>query len=224
MGFFKNLLRKVVNAGTDFTPDFSKSEYDNWLEFLAQGGTSDEWNVLKRVNGWSFEGNTRAVYVRRPTDATGSAQRQRATVAVFQRYLAEVTPVSDKYYKLLAKIQRNWSVLYNSKNYTGRSAAAFEQDCLNGIAYFKKMHEIDLKYGETSPQNIPAFCRLAMLYEKQERFEKSVTVCKEALIYGMDERSRMLRMIKKAGRSPSAEEEAALTAFEQTFMSNNTVQ
>ena len=196
MGFLKNLFKTVINAGVDFTPDFSKTEYDNWLEFISRGGTTDEWNVLKRVNAWSFEEN----------------------VAAFQRYLAEVTPVSDKYYDLLTKIQRNWSVLYNSKNYTGRSAVAFEQDCLDGIAYFKKMHEIDLKYGETSPQNIPAFCRLAMLYEKQERFEESVAVCKEALIYGMDERSRMLRMIKKAGRSLSAEEEAALNKFEQTFM------
>ena len=208
MGFFKNLLRKVVNAGTDFTPDFSKSEYDNWLEYLSQGGTTDEWNVLKRVNGWIFEENA---------TPTNTHNRGRST-AIYARYQNEVTPVWNKYFDLMNKIERNWSVLYNSKKYTGRLAVTFENDCLNDIAYFKKMYEIDLKYGENPPPNIPAFRRLAMLYEKQERFEEAVAVSEEALLYGMDERSRMLRMIKKAGRSPSSEEEAALDKFEQAFM------
>ena len=196
MGFFKKLFTAIVNAGANFTPDFSKTEYDNWLEFVSCGGTTEEWEMLKRLNNWNFR-----------EDA----------IAVFTQYQNEVKPVSDKYYALMAKIERNWSVLYNSKNYTGRLAASFEKDCLDDIAFYKKMYEIDLKYGESSPQNVPAFRRLAMLYEKQERFEESVAVCKEALLYGMDERSRMLRMIKKAGRSPSVEEEATLKSFEERF-------
>lgn len=196
MGFLKKLFTAVVNAGANFTPDFSKTEYDNWLEFLSRGGTSDEWAMLKRLNNWNFKKDDTTAYM---------------------QYQKEVTPVSDKYYALMTKIQRNWSVLYNSKNYTGRLADSFEKDCLDDIAYYKKMYEIDLKYGVNSPKNIPAFRRLAMLYEKQERFEESVTICEEALLCGMDERSRMLRMIKKAGRSPSVEEEAALKSFEERF-------
>lgn len=192
MGFLKKLFTAVVNAGANFTPDFSKTEYDNRLEFLSCGGTTNEWETLKRLNNWNFR-----------EDA----------IAVFTQYQNEVKPVSDKYYALMEKIERNWSVLYNSKNYTGRLAVSFEKDCLDDIAYYKKMYEIDSKYGESSPLNVPAFRRLAMLYEKQERFEESVTVCKEALSYGIDKRSRMLRMIKKAGRSPSVDEETMLNSF-----------
>ena len=68
------------------------------------------------------------------------------------------------------------------------------------------MREIDMKYGESSPTNIPAFKRLAMLYEKQEKFEEAIDICKQACSFGMDERSRMIRMIKKAGRNPTREE------------------
>lgn len=196
MGFFKKLFTAVINAGANFTPDFGKTEYENWLEFLSRGGTTDEWKTLKRLNNWNFR-----------EDA----------ISVYTKYQNELKPVSDKYYALMAKIERNWSVLYNSKNYTGRLAVAFEKDCLDDIAYYKKMYEIDSKYDKKSPPNVPAYRRLAMLYEKQERFEEAVTVCKEALLYGIDKRSRMLRMIKKAGRSPSAEEEAALKSFEERF-------
>lgn len=196
MGFFKKLFTAVINAGANFTPDFSKTEYENWLEFISRGGTTDEWKTLKRLNSWNFR-----------EDA----------IALYTKYQNELKPVSDKYYNLMTKIERNWSVLYNSKNYTGRLAVSFEKDCLDDIAYYKKMYEIDLKYGESSPLNVPAFRRLAMLYEKQERFEESVTICKEALLYGIDKRSRMLRMIKKAGRSPSVEEEATLKSFEERF-------
>lgn len=199
MGLFKKLFKAVVNAGIGFTPDFNKTEYDNWLEYLSRGGTSDEWETLKCLNNWNFR-----------EDA----------IAGFTQYQNEVKPVSDNYYTLMTKIERNWSVLYNSKNYTGRLAASFEKDCLDDIAFYKKMYEIDLKYGESSPKNVPAFRRLAMLYEKQERFEEAVTVCKEALLYGIDKRSRMLRMLKKAGRSPSVDEEAALNSFDMEIVPN----
>jgi hypothetical protein len=46
-----------------------------------------------------------------------------------------------------------------------------------------------------------------MLYEKQGRFEEAVEVCKHAYSLGMDERNRMARMIKKAGRKPTQAEE-----------------
>jgi hypothetical protein len=46
-----------------------------------------------------------------------------------------------------------------------------------------------------------------MLYEKQGRFEEAVEVCKQAYSIGMDERSRMVRMIKKAGRNPTQDEQ-----------------
>ncbi len=187
MGFLKSLFKEIVKAAEEakFTPDFSKTEYDNWLDFLSKGGSSAEWKTLKKQNGWKFK--------RDPVDT-------------FEKYQKEVKTVSDNYYNLLQVIQREWSVLYNLKEYNGKNAKEFEQICLTGINYYKEMQKIDLKYNEKTPLNVPAFTRLAMLYEKQGEYEKAVSICKQACTLGIDERSRLLRMIKKAGRTPTTEE------------------
>lgn len=183
MGFLKFLFTgKAIDA---FKPDFTKSEYDNWLDYVSMGGTDKEWNSLKRENKWSF---------------------QKDSTEIFMEYQKELKPISDKYYTLLEKIERDWSTLYNLKEYTGTLSQKVEKECIDAINYFKKMHAIDIKYGESSPQNIPAFRRLAMLYERQGKYESSVDVCKQAISFDMDERARMLRMIKKAGRTPTDEE------------------
>ena len=121
-------------------------------------------------------------------------------------YQKEVKPVADKYYTLLEKIEKDWSTLHNLKDYTGTLSQEIEQECLDSIHWFNKMHAIDIKYSETSPKNIPAFKRLAMLYERRSDYERAIDVCKQAISLGMDERSRMLRMIKKSGRTPTADE------------------
>lgn len=188
MGFLKALFNEIVKAGqeTMFTPDFNKSEYDNCLEFVSQGGTSEQWEHLKRTNNWAFK---------------------KSKAEVFAQYEKEVECVSAAYFNLLQKIQKDWSALYNTNNYLGMRANAFEKACLQGIDYYKRMREIDQKYGQSTPTaNVPAFTRLAMLYEKQEKYEESVLVCKEAISLGIDERSRMIRMIKKSGRTPTTEE------------------
>ena len=187
MGFLKTLFKEIIKAGqeTMFTPDFNKSDYDNWLEFVSKGGTTKEWEHLKKANNWCFK---------------------KSEAEVFAQYEKEVECVSTAYFTLLQKIQKDWSVLYNTKKYFGMRANDFEKSCLHGIDYYKRMREIDQKYGQSTPVNVPAFTRLAMLYEKQEKYEESVLVCKEAISLGIDERSRLLRMIKKAGRTPTTEE------------------
>lgn len=183
MGFLKSLFTgKATDA---FKPDFAKSEYDNWLDYGSMGGTDKQWKSLKKENKWSF-----------PKDST----------EIFMEYQKEIKPTSDKYYALLEKIEKDWSTLHNLKEYTGTLAQKVEKECIDAINYFKKMHAIDIKHGESSPQNIPAFRRLAILYERQGKCESSVDVCKQAIAFGMDERARMLRMIKKAGRTPTDEE------------------
>lgn len=184
MGLLKALLKEVIKAAKpkEFTPDFSKSEYDNWLDFIDKGGTSEEWHKLISVNNWHF------------------------TEDVFAKYQNEVKEAADNYFYLLSLIQREWSVLYNLNNYNGQQAKEFEKMCLNDIGYYMEMREIDLKYNKNTPLNVPAFTRLAMLYEKQGEYEKAAFVCKEACILGIDERSRLVRMLKKAGRTPTVEE------------------
>ena len=184
MGIFKSLLKEIVKASEEakFTPDFSKTEYDNWLDFIGTGGTSEEWNKLISVNNWHFKEDEA------------------------EQYQKEVKNASDNYYYLLSLIQREWSVLYNLNSYNGKQAKEFEEMCLNSIAYYMEMRQINLKYNETTPLNVPAFTRLAMLYEKQGEYEKAAFICKEACLLGIDERSRLIRMLKKAGRTPTIEE------------------
>lgn len=184
MGIFNKLLKSMVPQ-LSFAPDFELSEYDNLLNFLDADGTTKEWERLKAQNRWKFK---------------------KSETEIFLQYQDEVKPISDKYYSIMDKIQKDWSVLYNMKDYTGKLASKIEKECFEDIALYDKMREIDTKYGESSPINIPAFKRLAMLYEKQGRFEESVKVCKKAYSYGMDERARMARMIKKAGRNPTKDE------------------
>lgn len=124
----------------------------------------------------------------------------------YQDYLRESEQIYAMYLSLLEKIQKNWSVLYNTGNYRGEIAKQMESDCIEDIKLFEIIRTVDLRYGQTSPQNIPAFKRLAMLYEKQGKYEDSIIICKKAYSYGMDERERMARMIKKAGRKPTSEE------------------
>ncbi len=191
MGILKSLFKEIIKAAEEpkLTPDFSKTEYDNWLDFLSKGGSSEEWKALKKQNGWKFKQD--------PVDT-------------FEVYRKEVKTVSDSYYSLLQIIQREWSVLYNLKEYNGKKAEEFEKMCLNDIYYYTEMRKIDLKYNEKTPLNVPAFTRLAMLYEKQGEYEKAAFICKEACVLGIDERSRLVRMLKKAGRTPTAEEAALI--------------
>lgn len=169
-----------------FIPNFKKPDYDNWLDFIDCGGSSKEWERLKKENKWVFP--------------ESEAEK-------FQRYLKEVDAVAGRYFDKMQEIEKDWSVMYNLKTYTGSIADKFEKKCLANIADYREMRRIDSKYGEKTATNIPAFRRLAMLYEKQGRFEDAVEVCKHAYSLGMDERSRMARMIKKAGRKPTQAEE-----------------
>ena len=178
-------LVKEKKKHVRFAPDFEKSEYDNWLDFISCGGTSEEWRNLKSKKQWQFRDSE--------TEKT-------------MRHLAEVKKVADEYFDQMQKIENDWSVLYNLGSYTNTLADNLEKDCLENIANYNKMRKIDKKYGVKSPENIPAFRRLAMLYGKQGRYEESIEICKQAYSCGMDERSRMLRMIKKAGRNPTPEE------------------
>ena len=191
MGIFKSLFKEAFcfTQNASYTPDFSKCEYDNWLEFVSKGGTSEQWEALKSANNWKFK------------------ERK---LEKFERYQKEVKPFADPYYEYLTIIKKDWSAMYQSKDYNGKLAMKIEEDCYNAIEFYKKMKEIDLKYNEKTPTNIPPFERLAMLYERQQRYEECIKICKEGCKYGMDQSGRMRIAIKKAGREPNEEEKALI--------------
>lgn len=181
MGLFSFFKHKTIN----FQPNLKKSEYENWLDFIDCGGSTEQWERLKAENGWNFP---------------------ESEVERWEKYQKEVKKISDRYYKRMQKIQHDWSVMYNLGEYDGIIAANLEKECLANIADYQEMRRIDRKYGQKTPNKIPAFLRLAMLYEKQSRFEEAIKICKQACSNGMDERSRMVRMIKKAGRTATEDE------------------
>ena len=189
-----NFILGQKNKKKDFVPDLQKTEYENWLEFLEIGGTSDEWTVLISENKWNFKEDETKIH---------------------QKYLREVKYSSDKYYDLLMRIQSDWSKLSKSKDYFGELAKTIEKNCKSGIKYYMKMKEIDEKYGEETPINVPAITRLAMLYEKQEKYNESIEVCKQACELGIDESSRMKRMIKKVNREIRNEEQKLIDSFKE---------
>lgn len=195
MGLFNILFKKT--GQTNFVPDFQISEYDNWLNFLNNGGTTEEWESLKIKNGWSFKNDTH------------------------MEYANNLKPVSDKYYSGMKEIESDWSILYNSKDYNGEKAQKFQHACEKNIELYKQMISIDKKYGhDNPPYNVPAYKRLAMLYEKQGEFERSVQVCTEALkenAYGNGMGDRLSRMIKKAGRVPTEQEQKLINMAEDKF-------
>lgn len=115
--------------------------------------------------------------------------------------------ITDAYYPQMDKIEEQWSVMYNLKDFSGKRADLFIEMCLENIDLYKQMATIENAYGEDSPPSAPAFKRLAMLYEKNQRYEDAVAVCIDALSYGAhggNMRGRLARMIKKAGRTPTA--------------------
>jgi len=113
-----------------------------------------------------------------------------------------------RYFEGLEKIEAQWSVLSNLGIFTGAQADAFEAACRENVGYY---HAMVADYRQKSPgyeqpAHVPAYVRLAMLYEKQGKYTDAIDVCAEAIrcgaiadgskgkMYG-----RLARMIKKSG-------------------------
>lgn len=189
MGLFNFLFKDTIFT---FKPDFTKSEYDNWLEYIGRGGTDDEWKLLKKRNRWKFP---------------------KSKAEKYMDYEKEMRPLFNKYLALLEQIEKQWSELYNSKNYKSKLSSTIEKECYEAMSYYEKVRNIDIKHEKEPLKGSKVITRLAMLYERQGNYEKSIEICKRACSLGMDERSRMLRMIKKAQREPNEEEKSLLDSL-----------
>lgn len=172
------LIKKLfATKGASFSPDFSKSRYENWLDYLSAGGSSEEWDSIVSENKWEF-----------PIDELEAAQERER----------RVRPIWDEYTFVCEGIERKWSELYHTKEYLGRTADIIEADCQKAIVLWKQIRNIDIEYGEEPMPGSPAHKRLAMLYEKQDRIQEAIDVCNDAISSGVDESKRLLRLLKKA--------------------------
>lgn len=184
MGFFGFLNSK---KGKVYIPDINKTEYENWLRFLGQGGTSQEWNKLKKENKWVFKNDP---------------------VKEDSQYEVKFRPLFNEYFNSAAKIKSEWSVISNEKVYIGNRVERFIELCKHNIEAYRKMVALENKYNKDHLQEAEGYKRLAMLYEKQGEIDKVISVCKEAIKHGdvKSMPSRLLRMIKKLNREPTEEE------------------
>lgn len=118
-------------------------------------------------------------------------------------------PHTDQYYEDMRKLESAWSVLQNLKLFSGEQADSFEKLCLDNIALYKTMMEWDnqnaTRHYEPA-KHIPAYVRLSMLYEKQEKYKEAIDICVEAIQIGAyDDHSkgkmygRLARLIRKSG-------------------------
>ena len=125
-------------------------------------------------------------------------------------YTLQYQKIENQYYDSITKIDTLWSVLYNLKDFNGEKADKFEQICIDNINVFKKMYYDYWVPNNTHDLNcVPAYKRLAMLYEKQGRYDDAVRVCIDAIDHGAPNEygdggsgklyARLARMAKKAG-------------------------
>lgn len=113
-----------------------------------------------------------------------------------------------RYYKGLEEIESMWSVMYNLKITFGEKADIFEAKCRQNLLDLFEMLKANEKYGFDSsmPPHVPAYVRLAMLYEKQEKYQEAIDVCVEAIKFGAINDGnkgkmygRLARLIRKSG-------------------------
>ena len=103
----------------------------------------------------------------------------------------------------MEEIEAMWSVLYNLKIVAGEKADLFEQKCLQNISDFQHMPPANTQ----ATREVPAYTRLAMLYEKQERYDEAIAVCADAIRRGIvydgskgQMYGRLARLIRKSGK------------------------
>lgn len=114
----------------------------------------------------------------------------------------------DRYYKGMDEVEKRWSVLYNLGNFNGQRAKEFEILCHNNLKDYHAMVEAQKACGKepSTPIRVPAYVRLAMLFEKQEDYENAILMCVTAIKCGAtldggktQMQGRLARLIKKHG-------------------------
>lgn len=161
--------------------------------------------------GWLVD--TIAAFINLFTSKENSSDRQYinslySEMNQYTAYNSAARVYIDKYYKGMEEIESMWSVMYNLKIVNGEQADIFESKCRSNLIDLYQMLDVNRKYNHdsTMPPHVPAYVRLAMLYEKQNKYAEAIDVCVEAIkagavndgnkgkMYG-----RLARLIRKSG-------------------------
>ena len=108
-----------------------------------------------------------------------------------------------EYFDAMEKLNQEWSVIYNLKEYSSQRGERFENMCEGQIARFLMINEKWKQYDNPTPRT-DAFKQLCILYERQGRIDDAANVCLRAISLGYDAdgtkggmRGRLARLIKK---------------------------
>lgn len=121
----------------------------------------------------------------------------------------------DEYFDTADKIRRIASTLYQLQIVDGERMDDLISLCYKNIEQFDKCVFFWNKYHESLPLSSEAFKRLAIIYDRQEVYDKELQICLEALKRGLNHsnmhmQSRAAKCIKKLGITPSPEIESLL--------------
>lgn len=89
-----------------FTPDFEKTEFDNWTVFIDQGGSVEEWMQLLKEKKWKFKPD--------------AAQLAMACERKFR-------PLMNRYFFSSNYLEEIWASMCDANNFSGETAERFEK-------------------------------------------------------------------------------------------------
>jgi len=108
-----------------------------------------------------------------------------------------------QYYDFVDKVEQQYSTVHNMGAWSGPNANRLELLCKRNIGMAEGLKDRWVKYKQPLPR-IPAYQRLAMLYEKQEKYFDAANICMIAIQDGFSKdstnsgmRGRLARMVKK---------------------------
>ena len=121
----------------------------------------------------------------------------------------KIKKIEDEYYTQMKRVQEAWSVLYNLKAYDSSQGRAFEALCIDNAKNYHAMREAEegTPLEDDREYSVPAYTRLAMLYERRGEYDKAIEVCVDSIKarWVKGEYARLARMIKKSKKEASAE-------------------
>lgn len=113
-----------------------------------------------------------------------------------------IVKLQRTYYEQMEQIQEAWSVLYNLKAYDTDKADRFEDMCIDNIKNYFAMRSAEegTPAEDDRDYDVPAYTRLAMLYERRGEYDKAIEVCAESIKdrWVKGEYARLARMIRKS--------------------------
>lgn len=121
----------------------------------------------------------------------------------YMKYLTDSkrNKIVADYFNGMDKIKKNASLLYQSGITTGEPIDELIEQCYENIAQYDKWKKIANAEMEELPLNVPAFKRLAIIYDRQSKYDLELEVCKQAIARGLDMgmEARAAKCAKKLG-------------------------